>query len=415
LSRILVWSPNYAPERTGIPPLVTDACEWLARRGHAVEVVTAHPNYPERRIAAGYRRSFRTTERRGAVTVHRSWLRVRPNETFVDKALYELTFTAASAPTVARGLSDSDVLLCVVPCLTAAATSGVLKRVRRRDGRLVVWVQDLVLGAAGSLEGVGAAARWLISGASTLERVAMRSADAVVVCNPVFADHAVERGAARKRVELIYNWVDLDRIRADQPPLTSSATRFLYAGNLGYTQGFETLFAAASLVGDDIAIDIVGAGNSERRVRDLASGSKNIRVHRPVSDEAFPALLAAADAHLVLQRGASADVNFPSKIATYLASGRPIVASISLNSAAASVLADSGGAIVVRPEDPRALAEAMRRLRARPDLRRELGARGRVYAEQNFGRDGALVRFEHTLLGTTPSRPTESANRHETS
>ena len=58
MSRILLWSPNYAPEPTGIPPLVTDAAEWLAERGHRVEVVTAVPNYPERSIHPEYRRSL---------------------------------------------------------------------------------------------------------------------------------------------------------------------------------------------------------------------------------------------------------------------------------------------------------------------------------------------------------------------
>ena len=50
MSRILVWSPNYAPELAGIPPLVTEACGWLAARGHVVDVVTALPNYPHRQI-----------------------------------------------------------------------------------------------------------------------------------------------------------------------------------------------------------------------------------------------------------------------------------------------------------------------------------------------------------------------------
>ena len=53
MSRHLIWSPNYAPELIGIPPLVTDAAEWLVGRGHEVDVITAFPNYPERRIRPG--------------------------------------------------------------------------------------------------------------------------------------------------------------------------------------------------------------------------------------------------------------------------------------------------------------------------------------------------------------------------
>ena len=94
MSRILVWSPNYSPELTGIPPLVTDACRWLAVRGHEVEVVTALPNYPQRRIYPAYRRNLWRTEVLDGVRVHRSWIRVRPGESFVDKVLYEASLRA---------------------------------------------------------------------------------------------------------------------------------------------------------------------------------------------------------------------------------------------------------------------------------------------------------------------------------
>jgi colanic acid biosynthesis glycosyl transferase WcaI len=400
MSRILVWSPNYAPELTGIPPLVTDACNWLAARGHVVEVGTAHPNYPERRIAAGYRHSLRRSEMRGAVAVHRSWLRVRPRENFVDKALYELTFTAFSAPAILRRVRAADVLLCVVPCLTAASVSGMLRRATGGDVRLVLWVQDLVLRAAASIDGLGRTARRCIGVASRLERSAFLRADRIVVCSPAFVDHFRALGVDPDRVDLVYNWVDLDRIRVEPVRERSSVTRFLYAGNLGYTQDFETLAAAAALVGPDIEVEIVGAGNSAADVSRFAAASANVHLRPPVAEDAYPALLASADAHLVLQRNESANANFPSKIASCLASGRPVVASISSRSAAAATLVESGGALVVPPGDPMALADAMRRIRARPDLRRELGGRARGYAERHFGREHALPRLERVLIGS---------------
>ena len=147
MSRILIWSPNYSPELIGIPPLVTDAAEWLAGRGHQVDVVTAVPNYPERRIRPEYRGAIWQTETRTGVRVHRSWLRVRPEERFLDKALYEASFALLSFPRVVARLRDADVVVCVVPSLFAAALAASV--VRRP--RLVLWVQDLVAGAARSV------------------------------------------------------------------------------------------------------------------------------------------------------------------------------------------------------------------------------------------------------------------------
>jgi len=186
MSRILIWSPNYAPELTGIPPLVTDASRWLAGRGHEVEVVTALPNYPQRRIDLAYRRTLWQSEVLDGVGVHRSWLRVRPGESFLDKALYEASFTALSLPRVIRRVRRADVLVCVVPSLLAAAASAGLARAG--GPRLVLWWQDLVLAAARSLNGLGPLALRALRGAQAAERIALGAADCVVSCRPGFVD-----------------------------------------------------------------------------------------------------------------------------------------------------------------------------------------------------------------------------------
>jgi colanic acid biosynthesis glycosyl transferase WcaI len=160
VKRILIWSPNYAPEPTGIPPLVTDAAEWLVARGHSVDVVTAVPNYPERRIHPEYRGVLSRSETLNGVRVHRSWLRARPERSFADKALYELTISTFALPHAVRLARRADVVVCVVPTLLAAAYAAGVTRVLNK--RLVLWVQDLVLSAAASV-GLGAGASRILS------------------------------------------------------------------------------------------------------------------------------------------------------------------------------------------------------------------------------------------------------------
>lgn len=396
MSRILVWSPNYAPELTGIPPLVTDACRWLAARGHEVEVVTAFPNYPQRRIDAAYRGRPWRSEVRDGVDVHRSWLRVRPGESFLDKALYEASFTALSLPRVIRRARRADVLVCVVPSLLAAAASAGLSR--GRGPRLVLWWQDLVLSAARSLQGLGPLPLRALRGARTAERVALRAADRVVTCSPGFVDYLVAQGGRPERITAVLNWVDTDWVTVTEP-VASTVTRVLYAGNLGYTQGFETVIDAMRLLPDAVELELVGDGNAAEHVRRLVTGLPRVHVRPPVPDFGFPALLAGADVQLVLQRRVGAGVNLPSKIGPYLASGRPIVASIDRTTPAAALLEESGGALLVPPEDPAALARALGRLHADRQLRAELAQRGRAFAVRALGRDEALPRLEHAFLG----------------
>ena len=362
------------------------------------------PNYPSRRIDPAYRGALWRTERRGDVAVHRSWLRVRPNETVRDKALYEATFTAASLPRMARRFSRSDVLVCVVPSLgSAVVAAGAIRLARavkfERAPRFVLWVQDLVLVAASSVEGVGTRAARVFRAFRGAEFAAVRAADRVVVCSPGFSDYFVAGGVDVDRIDVIPNWVDVDWIEPRRAAGNGASTRFLYAGNLGYTQGFETLVDASRLSGPDVEVRIVGDGNARARVHVLAVDLAHVSVEEPVAQDDFPSLLAAADVHVVVQRKVSAGANLPSKIASYLASGRPIVAAIDPSTPAAALLTASGGAMLVPPESPAELARVMTLLHERPDVRAELGQKGRAFAERELAREVVLPRLEQAFLG----------------
>ncbi|TMM27941.1 MAG: hypothetical protein E6F93_13350 [Actinobacteria bacterium] len=101
----------------------------------------------------------------------------------------------------------------------------------------------------------------------------------------------------------------------------------------------------------------------------------------------------------MIQRRISAGANLPSKIATSMASGRPVLASIDETTPAGDVLRESGGAVLVEPEAPASLAAAMRRLAADSELRARLGANARDYAERRLAKGPALERLEAVLLG----------------
>jgi colanic acid biosynthesis glycosyl transferase WcaI len=397
MKNILVWSPNYAPDLTGIPPLVTDSAEWLSARGHNVRVVTTVPHYPQRRIDPTYRGRLWWSETRNGVPVARSWLHVRQRESFVDKALYELTVSGMSLPRVAASCRDADVLVCVVPTLAAAAAAGLLRRIHPRT-RLVLWVQDLVVLAASSVPDLPPGAERLLRAARAVERFAIRSADATIVCSPGFRDYYRSIGVDVGRVITLLNWTRIDRSQ-DAPRPVSAQTRFLYAGNLGYTQGFETLVEAAARAGDEVMVEIVGDGNAAQTVKDLSRARHNVVLRDPVPEDDLPDLLARAHVHVVIQRRVAAGANLPSKIATYMASGRAVVAAIDPSTAAADLLRRSGGAVLVEPESPAELAAAMLHLARNPAARDDLGRRARTFALRMFSREHALRRLEAAVAG----------------
>jgi colanic acid biosynthesis glycosyl transferase WcaI len=85
-------------------------------------------------------------------------------------------------------------------------------------------------------------------------------------------------------------------------------------------------------------------------------------------------------------------LTIPSKVQSYLACARPVVAAI--DGDGAEVLRDSGSGVVCAAEDGAALAEAVLRVhRMSPAQRDACGERGRHYYEQHFDRDLLLGRL----------------------
>ena len=93
--------------------------------------------------------------------------------------------------------------------------------------------------------------------------------------------------------------------------------------------------------------------------------------------ERMPYFFAWADALLVhLKRDPLFEITIPSKTIAYLACGRPIITCTAGDPA--EVVRQAGAGVVCAPEDPAALAQAVRELAALPVEQREaLGQAGR--------------------------------------
>jgi colanic acid biosynthesis glycosyl transferase WcaI len=69
-----------------------------------------------------------------------------------------------------------------------------------------------------------------------------------------------------------------------------------------------------------------------------------------------------------------------------MAAGRPVLAAVNPASQGALLLGESQGGVIVDPENPAALAAAVKQLQANPMALQEMGRRNRQYAEKNFDR-----------------------------
>jgi glycosyltransferase involved in cell wall biosynthesis len=83
----------------------------------------------------------------------------------------------------------------------------------------------------------------------------------------------------------------------------------------------------------------------------------------------------------------------PSKILSYLCSGRPTVIAIDEENLAAKTILRSGSGLVVRPGDSKEFIKAVARLIDDPAFRLEAGSNARAYAEVNFNIDTIMETF----------------------
>ena len=117
------------------------------------------------------------------------------------------------------------------------------------------------------------------------------------------------------------------------------------------------------------------------------------------SAEDYTNVLATADVLVALIEADAGMFAVPSKVPSYMCAGRPILLAAPKENLAARIVARACAGIVVDPSDEVGFVAAARRLRDDPQLRAELGANGRAYAERAFDMGGITDKFEIVLMG----------------
>jgi colanic acid biosynthesis glycosyl transferase WcaI len=170
---------------------------------------------------------------------------------------------------------------------------------------------------------------------------------------------------------------------------------------MGAKQGLETVVDAAAELSDDnkVVIALIGDGNSraalEERVARL--GLTNLRFF-PIQFD-LPATLAAADVLVLAQRGKVVDSVAPSKLLSYMAAGKPIIAAVNELSEAGRMIEGAHCGVVVPPEEPEALAAALRRLHRHPTEFEQFGEAGRTHVRERYERSSVLEQWTKLAEG----------------
>lgn len=439
---------HYYPPEVGAPQVRLAAlAHGLAQAGAEVTVHTGFPHYPDGEVKAPYRNRPLLREQIDGVRVLRSWVYAAPNRGFGRRLANHASLAAAALAAAPAG-GPADVLLVETPPLLLAGAAIPYARAKR--ARLVLNVADLWPDSAVEMGTLGS--RPAIAAARRLERLAYREAAAIACATEGIHATLGQRPESAGKATLMRPAVDLERFDPSAGPSAngsrpSSAAagggprlsgaadaggdlpgpeagarggspgsrdgtagelplRVLYAGTVGLAHGLDVLLDAAEEVerragAPPLAVTIAGDGAEATalRARLANGGPAAVRMLGAVPADRIPALYADSDVAVVPLRDLPIfEGALTTKLLEAMAAARPVV--LAARGEAARLVESERCGIVVPPEDPRALAEALTALAADPARRLELGAAGRRAVERDFGREAWLSRWADLLAST---------------
>jgi colanic acid biosynthesis glycosyl transferase WcaI len=412
-----MFSHWYDPEGHGAagPGTIARA---LRDRGHDVHVVTGFPNYPTGIVFPGYKVRPYHREVLEGVTVHRSAIYASHNTGAVRRAANYLSFACSGAINGVTRLPPVDVAFVYSTPATTAIPGMVLRALRGVP--YVVQIQDMwpqTVTSSGFVKGAGV---------GRTERVLHRFCDAVyqkastiAVTSPGMRGLVEMRGIDPKKIEYVPNWADEKCFvpTTVTPALVDEFGPFrpftaMYAGNFGELQALHNLIEAASLLRDDkdIGFVLVGGGVTEDRLRSRVAelGLDNVRFVPSQPFSRMSDVLALGGVQLIsLKDVPMMRSTLPSKIQANMAAGRPIIGAVAGD--AASVITMSGAGFVSGPEDPVALADAVKKMaRLSESERQAMGVRARSFYLEHYSEQ---VVGDHISRLLTAARRTRKTRR----
>lgn len=402
--RILITSSYYWPEPAGNAPYVTGLAEHLAAQGHDVAVATGFPHYP---AWASTPRRLAQHEVRNNVVIRRRWHYVPHAQSAFTRGVYEATLWAFGA--TALPLTRPDVVVGVVPTLAAAALARLAGVVHRRPYGLIF--QDIV-GLAATQSGIEGGHRIAgVVGRGEL-RLARRAA-AIAVIADGFGRYFERHGVDRDRIRRLRNWSqDVTPVEAraeTRARLGWPADSFIcvHAGNMGHKQGLENVLAAAErLRGGNTLLVLAGDGNERERLEQIARSREleNVLFLPPSPPGEYEALLRAADVLLVNQRASVGEMSLASKLTSYFAAGRPVLAAVAPESETAREVVAAGAGMLAPPDDPQALADALTALATNDTRASEYRQNALRYTSERLTQTAVLREYEAFVRDLAGSR-----------
>lgn len=386
---VLLLNKYFPPDTAATAKNAALVAEALAER-HYVTVLAGRPSYDPLERHPPY---IFHSEREGNLVVERVGSTAFSRLHMTGRLANYLSYLALAVPR-ALWMNPDVVLAMTDPPIEGIAGASIARFL----GRPFVYnIRDLypdMALAAGIVNQRGWTDGW-----EACHRRALRQAARIIVLGEDMRERIIEKGVDPARIVVIRDAVPfLEAL----PPINHRIVgeirgtfRFvlIHAGNIGFSGAWQTLIRAAQMLETEgVGLVFIGEGAMKSRIQEAVQNRRNIRFLPFFPASGIPAVMAAADLHIVTIKRGLEGVLVPSKVYNILAYGRPILAIATERTEVARLVRQYECGVTADPDDPIQVAEAVRCLLQAPEHLEQMSRQARKLAK-TYDRLGELRRY----------------------
>jgi colanic acid biosynthesis glycosyl transferase WcaI len=398
---LLVVSQYFWPENFRI----NDLCIELKKRGHTVSVLTGNPNYPNGKFQKGYSFFNCRVQYFEGIKIYRSSIISRGKGRGLRLIINYVSFALFSS---IRLLFINEKFDKILVYQLSPGTVGIPATIAGMYFKcpIIFYIQDLWPESLTDAGGINS--KFIINFTDNLMNYFYNKSEFILVQSRGFINHLVKKGVSEEKIKYIPNTVEsfyrpLEKTDVYKN-LLPDGFNILFAGNIGFAQDFETIIKAAKeLEEKNIEVNwiILGEGRAKSSAKSLI---KDLNLQNrffflgAFPSEEMPHFFSCADLLLVsLKKSQIFSLTIPSKIQSYLACKKPIIAN--LDGIGAEIISEAKAGICSNSGDYNKLSENIRMYLAMPDSKRqEFAQNGYQYFLKEFERNIIYNKLEVILL-----------------
>jgi glycosyltransferase involved in cell wall biosynthesis len=403
---LIILTQYYPPEHGAPQNRLHDLAKRMVENGHNITILTAMPNYPKGKIFPKYKRRFTYKEEIEGVKVIRSWIFASKNKGLITQLSVYFSFVFSSIIVGIFRLKKADFLICESPPLFLGLSALILSFFKR--SALIMNISDLWPESAVQLGLIGPGLK--LSILEWFEKLLYKKS-IFVMCQTEGIVSGVKKSYSQAKTLLFPNGVDLKmfkKIPADKEiakELEIDLNNFIigYGGNHGRSQALTQVLKAAKIITEKqhqkIEFLFFGDGPEKNALIKYQKEHNiaNVRFLPSQPREKMVKIQSLWDIALVPLKDIEIfDGARPSKMFELMAGEIPFI--FCGRGEGADIAVNSGCAIAVPPEQPKALADVILKTASMPKQKREqMGKKGRKFVTNNFNRKKLAEDLMNTL------------------